>query len=586
MATIEGDLVVTFNGEIYNYPELRAELETQGHRFLTDCDTEVLLHGYRAWGKDLPRRLTGMFAFALADRSHDELFVARDRFGEKPLFLLTCGTYVAFASELRPLAAFPDLSRRVNVEALGGYLALNYVPGNATLLAGVERLPAASWRLYSRSNSIGGRYWATPMETVPDANTPHEEVLAEFQSRFDRAVRLSLRSDVPVGLFLSGGVDSSLVAESATRQGNLNCAYCIDFMERTHSEAEGARLVADRLGLPLDCVTLTPDALVDFFQLVEHADDPLADSSALAVWTLSRYAARRNKVVLGGDGGDELFAGYLTYQASWLQARYLAHMPRLLRRGLSRVARFLPTSETKVSLSYKLRRFLRAANLPVGQAHFSWNGTWLPDEAATLVCSGPPRTAAFDALAALVSRFGIDDRWSLHALQRADLSEYLPNDILTKTDRMSMAHGLETRAPFLEHELAEWSLSLPESLKWGCRGPRQGKQLLRAALRRAFGPAIADRPKQGFSIPIHSWVRGPLAEVVQDLLAPASVKEFGYLEPERVRRVVDFHFSGRKSYGFELWGLAVLLAWHRRRIQHPPSAPGASDVWERTFPRR
>lgn len=580
MATADGELVVTFNGEIYNYPELRAELEARGHRFRTDSDTEILLHGYREWGDCLPRHLTGMFAFALADRRRGELFLARDRIGEKPLFLVRTPRYLAFASELRPLAALPDLERRLDLEALGGYLALNYVPGTACLLAGVQRLPPGSWRRYAGVRERSGRYWEPPRAPVVDARSP-QEVTAEFRERFDRAVRLNLRSDVPVGIFLSGGMDSSLIAESAMRQGRLNRAYCIDFEEKSHSEAAAARLVADRLGLPLDIVTLTPAALRDFLLLVEHADDPLADSSALAVWTLSRHAARNNRVVLGGDGGDELLGGYLTYRASRLQARVLARMPQLVRRGLARVGRSLPTSEGKVSFSYKLRRFLRAADLPGGQAHFSWNGTWLPNEASTLVRPGWPRSVVGQALPTLAARHGLDGPYSLFALQRGDLQEYLPNDILVKTDRMSMAHGLETRAPFLEHELAAWAISRPDHQKLGRRG--ELKALLRAAARDVFGPAIADRPKQGFSIPIHAWVRGPLGELVHDLLAPASVERLGVLEPAQVQQVVEHHFAGRHSYGFEIWGLAVLVAWYRARVERAPDRPPIEKLKERRF---
>ncbi|HZU34675.1 MAG TPA: asparagine synthase (glutamine-hydrolyzing), partial [Gemmataceae bacterium] len=322
MATADGNLVVTFNGEIYNYPELRRELEQEGYCFRTDSDTEVLLHGYRAWGTELPTHLTGMFAFALADRLRGELYVARDRFGEKPLFLARTPRYLAFASELRPLTALPDLPRRLHPEALAAYLLLNYVPGRQCLLDGVERLAPATWRLYGPRTERSGRYWELPCALPSGSALSGTDAVTECRARLDRAVRLNLRSDVPVGIFLSGGIDSSLVAESAMRQGRLNRAYCLDFLEQTHSEYEGARMVAERLGLELERVTLMPTALEDFRRLVEHADDPLADSSALAVWTVARYAASRgNKVVLGGDGGDELFGGYLTYRASQFHRR-------------------------------------------------------------------------------------------------------------------------------------------------------------------------------------------------------------------------------------------------------------------------
>jgi asparagine synthase (glutamine-hydrolysing) len=580
MATADGGLVVTFNGEIYNYPELRAELEADGYLFRTDCDTEVLLHGYRAWGEGLPARLTGMFAFALADRRRNELFLARDRLGEKPLFVYHVGRYVAFASELRPLAALPDRPRRLDPEALGGYLLLNYVPGEACLLEGVRRLPAASWCRLGPDGERRGRYWEPPTATAQAP--PLADALDECQRRLDRAVRLNLRSDVPVGIFLSSGIDSALVAESAVRQGRLNRAYCLDFAETTHSEYDAARALATRLGLECDRVVLTEDALGEFLLLVEHADDPLADSSALAVWTIARHAARVNKVVLGGDGGDEMFGGYLTYRATRLHGRLARRVPPGLLRAVGRAGRWLPTGEGKVSFSYKLRRFLRGLHLPGGEAHFSWNGTWMPEEAACLVRPGPAREAAAQGLATLAARHGLGARPALFELQRADALEYLPNDILAKTDRMSMAHGLEIRAPFLEPELASWALALPEGLKIGPGG--QLKYLLRALARRVIGPAVADRPKQGFSIPVHAWLRGRFAEVLRDLLAPASVERLGLLEPAPIQRLLGEHLAGRCSLGFELWGLAVLVAWHRARVERQPAAPTAAALREVRVP--
>jgi asparagine synthase (glutamine-hydrolysing) len=583
MATEDGGLVVSFNGEIYNFVELRAELEARGFRFRTSSDTEVLLHGYEAWGERLPEHLIGQFAFAIADRRRRHLFLARDRFGEKPLFVLRAPGYVAFASELRPLAALPDLDRQMDVAALGGYLSLNYVPGEATLLAGVRRLPPATWARFTADGEHVERYWAPPR--VP-AETPRsmEEALEQWRPSFDRAVRLSMRADVPVGILLSGGMDSALVAESAARQGRLNCAYFLDFEEKQWSERHAAEAVASRLGLPLESATLTSQSLEDFLQLVSHADDPLADSSALAVWTIARHAARKNKVVLGGDGGDELYGGYLTYGASRLHGRVIARLPAALRAGLAGLGRRLPTREGKVSLSQRAHRFLRAADLPTAEAHLTWNGTWLPGEAAALMRSETNGRLVRDALPAVVRRPGLGEGdIPVRALQLLDVGEYLPNDILAKVDRMSMAHGLEVRAPFLDHELATWALRLPERLAVGPRG--ELKALLRASARPLFGAAIADRPKQGFSIPIDAWTRGPLSEMARELLSPASVEQLGVLDSTRVASVLGDHLSGRRSRGYEIWGLAVLVAWHRLRIQRPPDPPRTIQApVERTIP--
>jgi asparagine synthase (glutamine-hydrolysing) len=567
MASADGSLVVTFNGEIYNYVELRDELQGRGCTFVTRSDTEVLLHGYREWGTDLPSHLVGMFAFAIADRRRSELFMARDRFGEKPLLYLESPGRVCFASELRPLAALPGIDRRLNGEALPSYLCLNYVPGDETLFHGVKRLMPGSWSLYTHAGVSHGEYWVLrPMSGAPALEL--EEAAAGLREALDHSVRMALRSDVPVGIFLSGGIDSSLVAESAARQGSLSQAYCLDFEEDSYSEWSQAAFVAERLGIPLMRVVLSAKTLEDFLRIVEHADDPLADSSALAVWTISRAASQHNKVVLGGDGGDELFAGYLTYKATAFHRATFARLPFGIRRALARVALTLPTAEHKVAFTYRLMRFLRAASLPSSEAHFTWNGVWLPTQTARLLRSGPARAFADDALGRMVRRHGIPEVPDLISLQLADLRDYLPNDILTKVDRMSMAHGLEVRAPFLESRLAQLALSLPAHLKSPFFG--KPKRVLRHLARRAFGPTIADAKKRGFSIPIHGWVRGPGKDLAMELLSRRALHAIESLDVDAVERVRDEHMSGSRSYGWELWGLMVLSAWHRVRIAAPP----------------
>jgi len=582
MASPDGALVVAFNGEIYNYVELRDELARRGYTFRTTSDTEVLLHGYREWGRELPERLTGMFAFAIADRRKRELYLARDRFGEKPLLYVEAASAVTFASELRPLAALPELARRLNEHALASYLCLNYVPGDETLLVGVRRLPPGSWRQYSARGVTAGEYWSPRCVRVVSPAPSAADAQRRLRALLDRSVRMALRSDVPVGIFLSGGMDSSLVAESAVRQGGLSRAYSLDFDEATYSEHENAKFVASRLGLPITRVVLTAKALEDFVSIVEHADDPLADSSSLAVWTLARAAARTNKVVLGGDGGDELFAGYLTYKATLLYQATLARLPMRLRVFARGLATALRTNEGKVSFSYKLMRFLRAVTLPPAEAHFTWNGVWLPSEAAGLLRHPDAREAAHDALRSLAERHGLGDVPDVRDLQRADVRDYLPNDILAKVDRMSMAHGLEVRAPFLEAELAEFALGLPASLKGSALG--RPKRILRALAAEVYGPAFARARKQGFSIPVHRWLRGPARALVYDLLSPEAIAAVDALEPTAVARTVEEHMTGRRSHGWELWGLMVLTAWHRARIQNPPRPRAGTGMVERRFP--
>jgi asparagine synthase (glutamine-hydrolysing) len=580
MATECGRLVVTFNGEIYNYQDLRNELMSIGYPFRTLSDTEVLLHGYREWGTGLPAKLVGMFAFAIADRSSKTIFLARDRFGEKPLFYLDQPGNMFFASEVRVFAAMPGLNKEIEQEALAAYLCLNYVPGDTTMLRGVMRLPPGSWRLYSETGCQTDRYW-TPMSipSAPGGDASWADASTEFSDLFDRAVNLTLRSDVPVGIFLSGGIDSSLVAESAARQGNVSRAFCLDFAEEGFSEYPKAKLVADRLGIPLIRATLSHRVMEQFIDITSHCDDPLADSSAMAVWSVSNEAAKYNKVVLGGDGGDELFGGYLTYKASALHRKWISHLPRAFRHFMAVSAPRIPcgSGRGKVSFGFKLARFLRAADLPTNQAHYTWNGTWLPHDAALLLRNPETASLARTCLARLSQQHGLQSS-TLRALQSADLMDYLPNDILAKVDRMSMANGLEVRAPFLNPTLANFALNLPDSMKLGATP----KVILRDKARTIFGPNIADAPKQGFSIPIHEWIRR-YRDIVDDLLSTESVNFIGYLDPVKIRAVVDAHMARKSAFGWEIWGLMVLSAWHRALIRNVPTIRHTDRVTRRVF---
>jgi asparagine synthase (glutamine-hydrolysing) len=564
MASRDGRFVITFNGEIYNYIELREELRSLGRRFQTESDTEVILQAYDQWGRDMPAKLKGMFAFGIADRLTRQLFLARDRFGEKPLLYVDHPHGVTFASEMRPLTALTSVSRVIDEDALAAFMCLNYVPGDATMVRAVRRVAPASWRLYGAHGLIAtSTYWNPRKENQEFSCLDEEDAIEQIERLLDQSVRIAIRSDVPVGVFLSSGIDSSLVAMSAQRFGRLSHAYCLSMPDRSYSEWDGASKTAALLGIPISRVDLQPDALSNFLQLVEHADDPLADSSALAVFTLSAQAALHNKVVISGDGGDELFGGYLTYQATMWHQMTMARLPMPLRRAIAWAAGNVIVQETKVSTSYKMWRFLRAAALPSNCAHYTWNGTWLPEQADSFLRSGSTQTV----LEALSQRHRLPQKPSVHDLQLADISDYLPNDILAKTDRMSMAHGLEVRSPFLDPELATFALSLPARMKARLTGPT--KRILRRVAARHYGAGLAQRGKQGFSIPIHAWLRGPGRELVSDLLSPASVGSIGLLDTKAVQDAARAHFDGNRSLGFELWGLMVLVAWYRARIARP-----------------
>lgn len=585
MASGDGRVVILLNGEIYNYKELREELAAAGVRFRTTSDTEALVEGYRVWGADVVSHLEGMFAIAAYDRVSRDLFLARDRFGEKPLLIAASNGRVVFSSEMGPLSAIGAAGRDLDLDALGGYLCLNYVPGTRTMLSGVERLPPATWRRYRPDGVVEEHvYWRAsdargrvgPMKSEGD-------LLDALQARLDHAVALTLRSDVPVGLFLSGGVDSALVAESAARQGHLAAAFCVDYEEAAFSEAGRAQHVADTVGVELVRVPLDAGALGRVEALASHLDDPLADSSAAAVWSVSAAAAERVKVVLSGDGGDELFGGYLSYGATALHQTVTGMMPmpvRNLAGRLSGAVRVDPA--VKVGLDEKLRRFLRALPLPAREAHFTWNGSWVPREAAGLVTSDAARRAAAGAITALAeARLPLVP--ALLDLQLADVAEYLPNDILAKVDRSTMAHGLESRAPFLDRQCAEFGLSLPD--EWKAPSRSRTKVLLRRLCARHFGESHAHAPKQGFSVPLHHWLRTAGRGTLTQVLDRDRVRAIGILDEAVVARAMADHLSGKRTIGWELWGLMVLVCWYEQRVASPPNlaALPEADIRALTF---
>jgi asparagine synthase (glutamine-hydrolysing) len=575
MADGSGRYVITFNGEIYNYLELRAELQRLGSVFQTNSDTEVILEAYRHFGVDAASRLVGMFAFAIADRRERTLYLARDRLGEKPLYVWSAPSGDAvFASELKAITAFPGFECSIDPVALSGYLLLNYVPGHDTLLKGVSRLPPGSWcLLHIDGRRRSGSYWTPASRATIDAHTPLRgpATLDELAKRLDGAVRIALRSDVPVALFLSGGIDSSLVAESAARQGFLRHAYCLDFEDARFSEWSNAERVAARLGLELRRALAAPVDPDGFERLIYHADDPLGDASALPVDALAREVAKDYKVAISGDGGDELFGGYLTYRATALYRMLRKAIPANAARSAANWLAARTVGTGKVSASYQAHRFLRAWGLAPNVAHISWNGSWLPDQAAGLLAPELREQRPVErAVTALMARTRLAASPDLRSLQAADMAEYLPNDILTKVDRMTMAHGLESRAPLLHPAVAEFGAALERSEKLDLLG--SSKKALRALAARTFPTEVSAAKKQGFSIPVHAWLRSEMRDSLELFLSRERVEALPFLDADTVLAKKTAHLDRRAELGFELWGLMALSAWWR---QHSVSMAGS-----------
>ncbi len=558
LASETGAVRVVFNGEIYNFGELRRQLEARGHVFATRSDTEVIIHAYEEYGLECLTRLRGMFAFALWDAERRRLFAARDRLGKKPLFYAARGADLFFGSEIKAILAHPEIPREVDFEALGFFLSLNYTPAPHTLFRGIRQLEPGQYLLWQDGRLEVKDYW--DLHYPAAGERPHASgVTAAFVHRLREAVRLRLVADVPVGAFLSGGLDSASVVALAAEQypGRLQ-TFSIGFAEKSYDERSKARLVAERFGTEHHELEAAPQVEEILPALVRHAEEPTADSSMLPVYYLARFAAQRVKVVLTGDGADEILAGYETYQAHYLM-RVLNRLPETARRGLQRLAAALPVSDRKVSLDFKLKRLTAALGRDLDWAHYSWRQIWTPEAARELV-PGVTLGLAYPLYARWLQKN--PDAHPLDRLLYADTRFYLPNDMLVKVDRMTMAHGLEARTPFLDHELVQWIAGLPPGykLKWLWLK----KYLLRRLLAGRVPAALRWQGKKGFNVPVGLWMKGPRRDYFADTLA--TLRHTGWLDMAVLERVFAHHVQGRADWSHQLWGLTVLALWWRTFI--------------------
>lgn len=546
MATADGRLWVTFNGEIYNHLELRAELEAGGAVFRTRSDTEVLLHGYRAWGTGLAQRLRGMFAFALVDESRHELYAARDRLGKKPLHWLSRDGVFAFASELKALHAF-GFDRRLRADAIAQFLALRYVPDPATVFACVHKLPPAHWCLVRDGKVTQQRYWQ--LDFTPD-DSPRAEHEQRVLSLLDEAVRIRLMGEVPLAPFLSGGIDSYAVVDSMTRTlGRPVTACTIGFLDPRFDERAAARESAAACGAELHEEVLEPEQLLELDWHASTYDEPFSDSSAVPTYHVSRLARRHVTVALTGDGGDEGFGGYRRYLFDVHEHRTRRWLPQPLWRLLGSAypkADWLPRG-------LRARRTLQNLGCSPARAYARSVSAHLPEEVFA-VLRREHHAAAGDPHAPLVAAYERSDaKAPLHRAVATDLATWLPGDILVKADRASMAVALELRAPFLDHELLQAAARIPAD--WHLEGGRT-KAFLRRALSQRLLPAALARRKQGFSVPLRDWCRGGVGDAVEACLGDARLGE--WIEPDAVRRLLQRHRQGIGDHGEMLWAVLVL----------------------------
>ena len=561
----DGTIWAVFNGEIYNFQELRADLLRRGHQFTTRSDTEVLVHLYETYGDDFVCQLQGMFAVALWDEPRGRLLLARDRLGIKPLFYAVYDGELIFGSEIKALL-LADLPRRIDPVALHDYLSFDYVPGPRTIFEGIRKLQAGHLLVWDGAMKIH-RYWDVPARTMalPD---DIDALGAQLRDLLETAVRDAMISDVPVGAFLSGGLDSSVVVAlmAQVASGPVR-TFSVGFQERSYNELPFAREVARRYGTDHHEVVVEPRIGEVIHALVDHFDEPFADSSAVATYYVSEVAGRHVKVVMSGDGGDEIFGGYTIYQADRLAHLY-RRLPRLLgERAIPRLVGRLPASERKMSWDLKLRRFVEHARRDPLAAHGSWRMIFTEEMKERLYADRlAERHDSLDLLRAYFDAYPHND--PLNRFMYVDTKVSLVDDMLTKVDRMSMAHSLEVRVPLLDHRLVEWMSQVPSNLKVRRLNL---KYLFKHVARDLLPPAIVDRRKAGFHVPIPGWIKHELRPLVEEQLGAETVTRQGVFEPDYVARLLADHRAGRNNYSRNIWGLLMFSLWYDRYIERVPA---------------
>ena len=555
-----GDVWTVFNGEIYNFKELRRELEKKGHVFRTKTDTEVIVHLYEEEGEGFVHRLRGMFAIALWDERVKKLLLVRDRLGIKPLHYWTQGGTLAFASEIKSLLEIPQVSREISLESVYDYLSFLYVPGASTIYRDIRRLPPAHFLRWQEGRIDIRRYWDMHFDAQQGMN--ENRWAEELRAVLEESVRLHAVSDVPLGAFLSGGVDSSSVTALLARAlGKPIQTYSIGFDDEKFNELPFARLVAQRYGTEHHEEILGPRIFEQLPEILTGFDEPFADSSALPTYLVSRFARGGVTVALSGDGGDELFAGYLwTRKEKWLEQYRI--LPRFLRAALERV--FL-------TRDYKP---LREEGVLAGLQRFLFDGSRSPMESFSrrARCFQPwmlDQLFTAEVSAQMRSRNILETKWSqtgalsvMDHLLYLDSTVYLPDDLLTKVDRMSMAHSLEVRVPLLDHKLVELAARMPFGLK--LKG-KTTKYILKKSMRDLLPPEILKQRKHGFSVPLQKWFRGELYAEAEKILVKEPTITKKYFRPEAVRNMLEAHRAGRQRYGSQIYALFALETWARGR---------------------
>jgi asparagine synthase (glutamine-hydrolysing) len=562
IANQDGTAWIVFNGEIYNYRELRRQLEQQGHQFHTDSDTEAIVHAYDQYGTDCPKYLRGMFAFAIWDERDESLFLARDRVGKKPLLYAELPGQLIFGSEFSALLLHPEVSRDVDFEAIHHYLSFICVPAPLTAYRAIRKLEPAHWLLWKNGETRTERYWRLDFNqktslSEAEAGERTVELLRE-------AVRIRLMSEVPLGAFLSGGIDSSAVVALMAQESTERVkTFSIGFDEQDFSELHHARRVAKHVGADHHEFIVRPNALEILPTLVEHYGEPFADSSAIPSYYVSRETRRYVTVALNGDGGDECFAGYERYAAMNLAERYTS-VPAVFREGLvGNVLRAIPAEGSRVLR--RAKRFAAAASMTPIERYLRWVSAFTESAKADLYSDDFRRSMAGQHSADILMPWFAKANGAgiIDATLLTDTMTYLPNDLLVKMDIASMAVSLEARSPFLDHHLMEFAASLPEKLKLR---RLTTKYLLKRVLKGLLPSENLNRGKMGFGVPIGHWFRGPMESFLRETLLSEKALGRGLFKPESVRLIIDQHVGHKEDHSHRLWTLLMLELWFQRFI--------------------
>ena len=565
-------VIVMMNGELYNYREVRADLEKKGHKFITKSDTEILPHLYEEYGEDLVDHLNGMYAFSLWDTRKKKLIIARDRFGEKPLYYGIFDGNLLYASEPKAILAHPSVTPELNLDALRHYLSYDYVPAPHSIYKGISKLPAAHVMTVENGEVRTRRYWNLTFAKNGNVSS-FDRAAVELKDLLSDAVRMRLVADVPLGVLLSGGVDSSTVAAFATQHATETVkTFSIGFTEDSFDETKYARQVAAHLGTDHHEEILSVAKAAELISDIgAWLDEPMSDGSLIPTYLLARFVRKHVTVALGGDGGDELFAGYPMYYAHKV-AKLYSTVPGFVRSGLIEpLVRRLPVSTKNLSFEYKAKRFVRASKYDTITRHHSWFGSFTPDEQKLLLTENALSNSNGDIYAGAREMLKLCDATSeIEQMQYLDMNFYMAEDILTKVDRASMAVSLETRAPFLDPRVGQFAASLP--LEYKLKGSK-GKHILKKSVEGLLPTNILHRSKKGFGIPIAEWLKTLLNPLMHDMLATEKLKAQGIFESDYVQRLIAEHEKGLASHHKQLWTLLVFQLWQENFLNPGEQAP-------------